>query len=383
LVGFLCPRKQLKLSLNATITAKHGFFIVTSKLIHSTTLFQGGQLHADAWALLTPSGCSTGVGAGWSSLEADSIEDGTGQVLHAGFFDTHCHGGGGYSANRGLTDIKAILDYNQEHQVSRNLISLVSAEVADMVEIAESARALAEDKRFIGLHFEGPFLAAAYCGAQNPKVLKNPTDAELEAIIAPGTVKSMTIAPELFTEDQLRLLARANIKICFGHSEGNYDQARVLFESFPGSVMTHTFNAMLPIHHRAAGPIPAALETETFMELIADGIHVEPSVARLIPKDSLILVTDAIEAAGSTEGHYLLGGLEVSVQNGIARTKDGNLAGSTLAMDDAVKNYASWSEDDLAAMKAAITNPEQAYGVSSAELSIDNYFLISLPAANH
>ena len=354
---------------------------MTSKLIHSTTLFQGGQLHADAWALLTPNGSSTGVGAGWRNLEADSIEDGTGQVLHAGFFDTHCHGGGGYAANRGLTDIKAILDYNQEHQVSRNLISLVSAEIADMVEIAESARALVEDKRFIGLHFEGPFLAAAYCGAQNPKVLKPPTDAELEAIIAPGTVKSMTIAPELFSEDQLRLIARANIKICFGHSASNYDQARALFESFPGSVMTHTFNAMLPIRHRAPGPIPAALETETFMELIADGIHVESAVARLITKGSLILVTDAIEAAGGKEGKYILGGLEILVQNGNARTKDGKLAGSTLSMDDAVKNYASWSGDDLAAMKAAITNPENAYGVSSVELSIENHFLISLPAS--
>ena len=375
------PQKATNIELERDHHSQTWVFIVTSKLIHSTTLFQGGQLHADAWALLTPNGSSTGVGAGWRNLEADSICDGTGQVLHAGFFDTHCHGGGGYAANRGLTDIRAILDHNQEHQVSRNLISLVSAEVADMVEIAESARALAEDKRFIGLHFEGPFLAAAYCGAQNPKVLKTPTDAELEAIIAPGTVKSMTIAPELFTEDQLRLLARANIKICFGHSESNYDQARALFETFPRSVMTHTFNAMLPIHHRAPGPIPAALETETFMELIADGIHVESAVARLIPKDSLVLVTDAIEAAGSKEGKYILGGLEILVQNGVARTKDGNLAGSTLSMDDAVKNYASWSGDDLAAMKAAITNPENAYGVSSVELSIDNHYLISLPTS--
>jgi N-acetylglucosamine-6-phosphate deacetylase len=363
------------------LDAEHLGFIVTSKLIHSTTLFQGGQLHADAWVLMTPSETTIGFGQEWLALEAEETLDGTGRVLHSGFFDTHCHGGGGYAANRGLTEIRAILDHNQKHQVSRNLMSLVSAEVADMVEIAESARKLADDKRFIGLHFEGPFLATAYCGAQNPKVLKTPTDAELQAIIAPGTVRSMTIAPELFTEDQLKLLAVANIKICFGHSESNYDQARALFESFPGSVMTHTFNAMLPIHHRAPGPIPAALETETFMELIADGVHVEPAVARLIPKDSLVLVTDAIEAAGSTAGHYLLGGLEVFVQNGVARTKAGNLAGSTLAMDDAVMNYASWSGDPLAAMKAAITNPEQAYGVASAELSIENHFLISLPTS--
>ena len=351
---------------------------MTSKLIHSTTLFQDGELRSDAWALLTSAGAVTGAGSSWQTQQAGSIHDGSGQVLHAGFFDTHCHGGGGYSANRGLEDIRSLLDYNQQHQVSRSIISLVSASVPDMVNVAESVSELTADSRFVGLHFEGPFLSEAHCGAQNPSVLKVPTNQELEAIVATKAVKSMTIAPELFTQDQLELLAHSDIKLCFGHSGSNYDQAKALFESFPGSVMTHTFNAMLPIHHRSPGPVPAAIETATFMELIADGVHVAPAVAKLIPESSLILITDAIEAAGLPDGSYNLGGLAISVENGIARTSQGHLAGSTLSMDDAVRNYSAWSGDLLSAMKAATSNPEKAYGVSPFEISLENHHLLSL-----
>ena len=351
---------------------------MTSKLIHSTILFQDGELLSDAWALLTSNGALTGFGSGWQSHQADSIHDGSGQVLHAGFFDTHCHGGGGYAANRGLDEIKALLDYNLQRQVSRNLISLVSASVSEMLQIAESVSELTADARFVGLHFEGPFLSGAHCGAQNPNALKGPTNQDLEAIIATGTVKSMTIAPELFTQDQLELLAGSGVKLCFGHSGSDYQQAKALFESFPGSVLTHTFNAMLPIHHRSPGPIPAAIETETFMELIADGVHVAPAVAKLIPTDRLVLVTDAIEAAGHPDGTYTLGGLAISVNQGIARTNEGNLAGSTLAMDIAVQNYSAWSGDPLSAMRAATSNPARAYSVAQAPITLENHYLLSL-----
>ena len=351
---------------------------MTSKLIHSTTLFQDGEFHSDAWVLLAENKTTVGSGADWSSLLADEVVDGSGQILHAGFFDTHCHGGGGHAANRGLNEIRSLLDYNQKHQVSRNLISLVSASVPEMLDIAESARELTADSRFVGLHFEGPFLSEAQCGAQNPSSLKSPTTQELEAIIATRTVRSMTIAPELFSQAQLSLLASSGIQLCFGHSGSDYEQAKDLFESFPGSVMTHTFNAMLPIHHRAPGPVPAAIETETFMELIADGVHVAPAVAKLIPTERLVLVTDAIEAAGHPDGTYTLGGLSITVDRGIARTNEGNLAGSTLAMDIAVQNYSAWSGDPLSAMRAATSNPERAYSVAPVEVSLENHYLLTL-----
>ncbi len=354
---------------------------MTSKLIHSTTIFHDGALAENAWALLTKDQTITGVGDGWKSHSADEVIDGTGKLLHAGLFDTHCHGAAGFAASRGLEEIRGILDFNEKNQVTRSLISLVSAGVADMLQIAVAVQGLAKDPRFVGLHFEGPFLSHDHKGAQDPNVLKKPTDEELKQIIATGTVASMTLAPELFSADQLKILSDAGIKLCFGHSAGDYSQAHEFFTAYKQSVMTHTFNGMKGIHHREPGPIPAAIETDTFMELIADGSHVSPAAARLIPAERLILVTDAIDATGQPDGEYLLGAIEITVSGGVSRTQEGGLAGSTLLLKDAVKNYASWSANPLAAIMAATTNPERAYGIAPNKLALSNAFLLDLNLA--
>lgn len=351
---------------------------MTSKLIHSTTIFNDGALEENAWALLMQDQTIIDVGDGWKSHSADEVIDGTGKLLHAGLFDAHCHGAAGFAANRGLDDIKRILDFNEKNQVTRSLISLVSAEVSDMVEIAVAVQALTEDPRFVGLHFEGPFLSHDHKGAQDPNVLKKPTDDELKQIIAAGTVASMTLAPELFGTHQLTMLLDAGIRLCFGHSAGDYNQALEFFNKHEHSVMTHTFNGMKGIHHREPGPIPAAIETDTFMELIADGIHVSAAAARLIPAERLILVTDAIDATGQPDGDYFLGAVPITVSGGVARTHEGSLAGSTLLLKEAVKNYAGWTANPLAAIRAATTNPELAYGIEPSRLALGSAFLLDL-----
>jgi N-acetylglucosamine-6-phosphate deacetylase len=351
---------------------------VASRLIHSTSIVHGGVLHENAWALLREEGTVTGVGDEWKKHSADEVTDGTGTLLHAGLFDTHCHGGAGFAANRGLRDIRGILDFNEEHHVTRTIVSLVSADVSEMVDIALATRELAEDPRFVGLHFEGPFLSHEYKGAHDPQALKKPTDGEIASIAGAGTVQSITLAPEMVSRSQMELLVSAGVTLCFGHSGAEYEQARDFFGHFPHSVMTHTFNGMRGIHHRAPGPVLAAKESGAFMELIADGIHVLPPAALLIPQDRLILVTDASEATGQPDGSYALGGVDIAVSRGVATTWDGSLAGSTLLLKDAVKNYASWSGDPLAAINAATTNPERAYGHKPNTLSAGNAFLLEL-----
>jgi N-acetylglucosamine-6-phosphate deacetylase len=351
---------------------------VNSQLVHSTTIFQDGALEENAWALLTQDQTITGVGDDWKSHSAEEVIDGTGKLLHAGLFDTHCHGAAGFAANRGLEEIKGLLDFNEKNQVTRSLVSLVSADVADMVEIAIAVQTLDNDPRFIGLHFEGPFLSHDHKGAHYPNVLKKPTDEELKQIIAAGTVSSITLAPELLGAHQLAMLSDAGIKLCFGHSAGDYIEALEFFTKYEHSVMTHTFNGMKGIHHREPGPIPAAIETDTFMELIADGIHVSAAAARLIPADRLILVTDAIDATGQPDGDYFLGAVPITVSGGVARTHEGSLAGSTLLLTEAVKNYAGWTANPLAAIRAATTNPELAYGIEPNRLALGSAFLLDL-----
>ena len=99
---------------------------MTSKLIHSTSIFQDGALQENSWALLTQDQTITGVGRDWESHSADEIIDGTDQILHSGLIDTHCHGAAGFAANRGVEDIKGILDFNFSNQVSRTIVSLTT-----------------------------------------------------------------------------------------------------------------------------------------------------------------------------------------------------------------------------------------------------------------
>lgn len=350
---------------------------VNSKIIHSVSVFQDGKLIKNAWAHLSDY-TTIGQGDTWQKLGSDEVIDGTNHVLHAGFFDTHCHGGNGFAANNSAQEILGILDFNQRNQVTRNIVSLVSAPVSDMVRIAKECEEIARDPRFLGLHFEGPFLSHEHRGAQDPDALKIATDKEVQAIVECKTIRSITVAPECLSQAQANRLEAAGIKLCFGHSSAGYEETLEFLTRHPGSVMTHTFNGMRGIHHRAPGPVPAAIESDSYMELIADGIHVEPAAARLIPAERLILVTDAIQATGQPDGEYFLGGVRIQVAAGIARTESGSLAGSTLTLIKAVRNYARWTGNPEQALRAATTNPERAYAAPAQTITLENHFLLNL-----
>ena len=196
--------------------------------------------------------------------------------------------------------------------------------------------------------------------------LKFPTPETLRGLIAAGrgVVKSMTIAPELFSQECLDVLQSANVKICVGHTNADYAAASEAFSSY-SSILTHAFNGMNPIHHRAPGPVIAAIENEgTWLELIADGFHVDSKVAKILPSKRVILVTDAMVAAGQPDGEYHLGELEVDVQDGVAKTKSGSIAGSTLTLARAVINYSQWGNSEVAAFTAATANPAAAYDLT-------------------
>jgi len=347
-------------------------------LIHNIRVFDG-SLHPTGWALLTEQGATFGSGATWeSNVTGVEVLDGQGQVLLPGLLDTHCHGAMGQSANDGLAGMLATLDFNKLNGVAKSLLSLVTASQEQLLALCEEAKQLSTDERFCGIHLEGPFLAKAKKGAHDESHLALPDTKVLEALAATGVVKSITIAPELFSKSQLDLLENSGIRLCLGHTDIDYDGATEFFENHPGSVMTHAFNAMEPIHHRAPGPIPAAIEQGGFIELIVDGVHVHESVASLIPKEQLILVTDAMSATGMPDGQYQLGSLSIDVKDSVARTKEGNLAGSTLRLAQAVKNYAEFTGDEVAALKGATFNPARAYGIEMPNLSLGNYLLLDL-----
>lgn len=340
---------------------------MSAKALFNLNIFDDEEI-TNGWAVIDGSITQMGVGDGYKNLDFE-FQDAEGGFLTPKLLDTHIHGGKGNSNDDGHEQMQKVLDYHASQGVGSTFLSLISAPVGDIVQLIDEAKQI-QDKRFLGLHLEGPFISQEFKGAHNPDVLHPPTEDEMDQIVqtGKGIVRSITLAPELTTDDQIKKLLDNGIMPCFGHSAAGYEQTKEFFK-MGSTVMTHAFNGMSGIHHRAPGPVPAALEAGVFTELIADGVHVEPAAARLLNPEKVILITDAMAATGMPDGHYSLGSMAVEVRDAIARTESGSIAGSTLLLKTAVKNYAEWTGSALNSFRAAITNPAIAYGMTPKNLA--------------
>jgi N-acetylglucosamine-6-phosphate deacetylase len=336
----------------------------------SIEVFDGETL-VKGWAIVSDTKIEK-AGHGRFSGDTSGLDiNSTPGFVSPGLIDTHIHGGGGFSADGSYQDMGKVIDFHQGFGVRKTFLSLVSAPLESLLVSIEHATALLKnDDRFLGLHLEGPFLAQSHKGAHDPAVLHAPSDQEIEKLIneGAGVIKSITIAPELSSPKQIAMLLEAGIQPCLGHTNADYELATTHFDQ--GSrVLTHAFNGMNGIHHRAPGPVVAAFDNKlVFSELIADGVHVRPEAARLLDPERVILITDAMSATGLPDGTFHLGSLAVEVVDGVARTHSGSLAGSTLTLDVAVKNFANWFGSVELAFRAAITNPAKAYDLLSPTL---------------
>ena len=305
--------------------------------------------------------------AGWPTRDLG------GGVLLAGFVDQHCHGGGGASfAATDRAEVEAAAQFHLAHGSTTMLASLVTAPVADLcAQLATVAEVVASGTSpVIGSHLEGPFLAPSRCGAHNPDHLLAPDPSVFQRLLdaSRGTLRMITLAPELpGAHEVIAAARRADVIVAVGHTDATYAQTRAAIEA-GATVATHLFNGMRPLHHREPGPALAALDTGIGCELILDGVHVHPALLGLVTArspDQLILVTDAIAAAGCGDGRYELGGLAVTVAEGRARVAvDGPLAGSTLTLDDALRRAVRQAGLDLSIASAATSaNPARALGI--------------------
>jgi len=301
----------------------------------------------------------------------DETIDAEAGYLTSGLIETHSHGGNGFELDSSITSFREIRKFHKEQGIARSAISLVSSRPRHLFAVLETAsKYMDEDPDFLGVHLEGPFISPAFKGAHEADALMEPTNELIERLVSiaekspKNPIFSMTVAPELFGSKQLSMLSDAGIHLCLGHTNCDHAQAKDFFESH-GSVMTHAFNAMPGIHHRTPGPIPAAITNDTsYLELIVDGVHVDSEVIKLIEPAKVILVTDSMNAAGLGDGEFTLGSLCVEVSEGIARTEDGALAGSTLTLPEAIRNYAAIASKEQA-IRSATSNLAQAYGLKS------------------
>ncbi|OOZ78996.1 N-acetylglucosamine-6-phosphate deacetylase [Bacillus cereus] len=287
------------------------------------------------------------------------VMDFEGSIISPGFVDTHIHGVAGHdvmdSTYESLNNISIMLLENGVTSFLPTTLTDYSEKIMKALKnIAHAKKRGVEGANIIGAFLEGPCFTEVYKGAQNSKYFIDPTIEMLEEwiVASEGTIKKIAMAPE--RKGAIACIHHAvkkNIHVAIGHTNANYEICQNAIQA-GATIFVHTFNGMKGLHHREPGVVGAVLSTEhVYGEIIVDGHHVHPSVVNILYKckgyDKTCLVSDCMRAGLLGDGTYNLGEFVVQVQDGIARTEAGSLAGSTLRFIDGVKNIEKWTNASL------------------------------------
>ncbi len=318
--------------------------------------------------------CANGSGeTGPASADASAL-DAHGLYAIPGLVDVHFHGADGCDFCDGNEEsIDRIARYEAEHGVLAICPATMTFSEEKLMKVMRAAAAHKNGSGadLVGIHMEGPFVSPKKLGAQNPAFAHAPDIAMVRRLAeaADGLLKIVDIAPELpGAKGFIREISK-DIVISVSHTCADYETTRMAFKS-GASHLTHTFNAMPGIHHRAPGPIPAALEAGADAELIADGVHIHPSIVRLafrlFGEERMILISDSMEATGLPDGTYSLGGQAV-IKRGrraaLASDPD-TIAGSVTNLFDCMKTAVLDMKVPLeTAVRAAAENPARSIGI--------------------
>ena len=269
-----------------------------------------------------------------------------GNHIAAGFIDIQINGGERLYLSQNPTEetIQDIYDASLKYGTTHVLPCLISSSHETILQGIEAVRSYMKkhDNGVIGMHLEGPFLNPLKRGAHSIDQVRKPTNEELEEIIRLGkdVIKVITIAPECFTDEQLNMLIESGIVISIGHSTVTHKEAQVYF-SKGIKLVTHLFNAMTQFGHREPGLVGATFENENlYAPVILDGAHCDYAAAKLaykLKQDKFFLISDAT-FLGRKVANFKWDNFDAHLDNGFYRNDDGNLAGATISMLEAVQN---------------------------------------------
>lgn len=304
-------------------------------IISAATVLIDQELQKEVW-LEIEDGLIRSINSG-TAPEYDLRYEG---ILIPGFVDIHCHGGGGeYFASMTDSEISQVIATHRAGGTVAGLASLVTEPIPNLISQIKRLVPFAQRGEIAGIHLEGPYLSHARCGAHDPNLLRTPTIAEVQTLLdaGQGFIKMITIAPELDGAlEVIEYLAKSGVIAAIGHSQSDAATAQAAIDR-GASVVTH-FNNAMPKVVDGPGTMSSAVisELRVSLELILDGEHVATQIVRDVfeaAPNRIVMVTDAMSAAGSTDGSYQIAGLEVTVKDGVARlASNGSLAGSTLTM---------------------------------------------------
>ncbi|MCA5893820.1 amidohydrolase family protein [Isoptericola sp. NEAU-Y5] len=362
----------------------------------------------DDGAVVVSDGTILWVGPVSAALHADpavraaveaSADPEAGATVLPGLVDLHNHGGGGASFPdaRDAAEAMVAVREHRRHGTTTMLASLVTADRETLLARAAMLADLVEAGEIAGIHAEGPFLSRERRGAQSPDDLL-PGDAALARELgeaARGSLRTMTVAPEIAgvvgADGAATALVGAGVVPSLGHTDATTEQAEALIAQVTADLAaaaaagaparrmtaTHLFNGMRPLHHRAPGPVAACLAAaargDVAVELVADDVHLDPATVRTVIEtvgaDNVLLVTDAMAAAGMADGSYELGPMAVTVRGGVARLTDaehpdgGAIAGGTAHLVDVVRRTVAAGVPLADAVRSASWVPAQVLGL--------------------
>ena len=308
--------------------------------------------------------------------------DAAGCYVIPGLIDLHFHGCVGHDFCDGSEEA---IDAIARYQASRGVTAICPATMTypeDVLGPIMDAAAAYEAKRdgaaLVGINMEGPYISPDNIGAQNPAYLHLPDEAMFRRLQerSGNLIKLVDVAPEV--EGALDFIASVapEVRVSIAHTQADYDAACAAIEA-GARQMTHLCNAMPPLHHRKPGPIGAAFDhPEVTPELIADGVHIHPSMVRLLfaafGGDRIILISDSMMATGLDDGEYSLGGQDVTVRGNLATLHDGTIAGSATDLMACVRVAVRDMGVPLdVAVRAASANPARALGIEGERGGID------------
>lgn len=303
---------------------------------------------------------ATGVGEPLAS-----VDEHLAGIVAPGFVDVHSHGGGGASfVTEDPDQARQVLAAHRRRGTTTMVASLVTGTPADLKRQIATLATLVDSGELAGIHLEGPWLAEQYKGAHPVELLADPVPDEVDALLAAGrgAVRMVTIAPERSQAlESIALMRAADVVAAIGHTAVDYDTCVAAIDA-GATGATHLFNAMAPLRHREPGPILALWRDQrVYLELIADGVHVRPELVAFVAAtepERVVFVTDAMAAAAAGDGDYQLGELPVQVRDGVARIAGTDtIAGSTLTLDQAVRNAVAAGLSVAQAVRAATANP--------------------------
>jgi N-acetylglucosamine-6-phosphate deacetylase len=353
--------------------------IFTKKVITPDTIIPQGLVLVEGTKILDV-GTRSSLAFDESEFEALHFEQGT---LVPGFIDVHIHGARGRDIMEGTRDaIEVVSKHLASHGTTSYLATTVTASPIETIQAVENLGRLVPEEtggaRILGLHLEGPFISQEKRGVHPPEFIRAPSTRIFDELLKMSNahVRLITVAPEVPGGlDFIQHIRSKGVLVSLGHSNATYEVARQAIRA-GASNATHTFNAMRDFSHREPGVLGAVLtESMVWTELIADGAHVDPVAIQMLLKCKghrrILLVTDAISAAGMPDGDFQLGSLLIKVSQGVCRVPEGALAGSTLSLDRALQNMIRWTGLPLEeAVYMTSRNAAESIGVADRKGSI-------------